>query len=67
MAAHCTWCDREILPSEGSPSAEREGLCLDCTLNFISGQPSERRRGERRRYSAKPNSERRSVSERRRG
>ncbi len=66
MVAHCTWCGREILPNDGSPSAEREGLCLDCTLNFISGQPSERRRGERRRYSAKPVSERRSVSERRR-
>ncbi len=66
MVVYCSWCDREILPSDGSPSAQREGLCLDCTLNFISGQPSERRRGERRRYSAKPVSERRSVSERRR-
>lgn len=64
MANYCSWCNREILPGQESP--EREGLCLTCTLNFISGQPSERRRGERRRYTSKPNVERRNESERRR-
>jgi ribosome-binding protein aMBF1 (putative translation factor) len=67
MVAQCTWCGREIHPSDKEPSVESAGLCLDCTLNFISGQPSDRRRGERRRYSAKPAVERRNVPERRRG
>ena len=63
MATYCTWCNREILPGEESP--DRDELCLTCTLNFISGQPSERRHGERRRYTAKPAAERRGETERR--
>jgi hypothetical protein len=66
MSSFCSFCKKEILVKQEHPNGGDSDLCLDCVLTFISGDRPDRRRTERRRYTANPELERRGQSDRRR-